>query len=37
MKIVEDAIATSGDVWMGQPAYIEKVLGMKDAKSPVDG
>ena len=40
MKIAEDAI--SGDVWMGQPAYIQKVLnkfGMKDAKSvatPVD-
>ena len=40
MKIAEDAI--SGDVWMGQPAYIEKVLnkfGMKDGKSvatPVD-
>ena len=40
MKIAEDAI--SGDVWMGQPAYIKKVLnkfGMKDAKSvatPVD-
>jgi hypothetical protein len=40
MKIAEDV--TSGDVWMGQPAYIEKVLnkfGMKDAKSvatPVD-
>ena len=35
-------IGISGDVWMGQPAYIEKVLnkfGMKDAKSvatPVD-
>ena len=40
MKIAEDTI--SGDMWMGQPAYIEKVLnkfGMKDAKSvatPVD-
>ena len=40
VKIAEDAI--SGDVWMGQPAYVGKVLnkfGMKDAKSvatPVD-
>ena len=40
MKIVQDQ--TSGNVWMGQPAYTDKVLekfGMKDAKSvstPVD-
>ena len=46
MKIAEDAISGGGGggggVWMGQPAYIEKVLnkfGMKDGKSvatPVD-
>ncbi|ORU94050.1 MAG: hypothetical protein A6F71_09130 [Cycloclasticus sp. symbiont of Poecilosclerida sp. M] len=40
MKIVHDG--SSGDVWMGQPAYVDKVLEkfeMKDAKSvatPVD-
>ena len=40
MKIVEDA--STGDIWMGQPAYLEKVVekfGMKEAKSvptPVD-
>ena len=40
MKIIQDD--SSGDVWIGQPAYTERVLdkfGMKDAKSvptPVD-
>ena len=40
MKIVQDDV--SGDIWIGQPAYIDKVVekyGMKDAKcvnTPVD-
>ena len=40
MKIVQDDV--SGDIWIGQPAYIVKVVekyGMKDAKcvnTPVD-